>query len=279
MLIDENNVQELLVKASENKAVFIYFFVKDAPECQKATDAVKANVPENNEYVSLAEADVSSEVGQAIAMQLGLRSVPTLVVLKKAQPVDAIQGDDIPVKVAELVKKYMPSKADNLMREALEAEAQNNLAEAMQKALSAYEEDSNRMDLKFMLARICIKTKNLEKAHELLDNAGREEQSSQEYKDLISSLTLAEQAADSPQIRDLQEAFAKNPQDMEIAKQLAIALSEGGRHEEALNMLFEILKKDLGNAEIKKTFLDILSTLSGNPLQKTFRRKLYTLMY
>ena len=237
MLIDENNVQELLVKASENKAVFIYFFVKDAPECQKATDAVKANVPENNEYVSLAEADVSSEVGQAIAMQLGLRSVPTLVVLKKAQPVD------------------------------------------MQKALSAYEEDSNRMDLKFMLARICIKTKNLEKAHELLDNAGREEQSSQEYKDLISSLTLAEQAADSPQIRDLQEAFAKNPQDMEIAKQLAIALSEGGRHEEALNMLFEILKKDLGNAEIKKTFLDILSTLSGNPLQKTFRRKLYTLMY
>ncbi len=279
MLIDENNVQELLVKASENKAVFIYFFVKDAPECQKATDAVKANVPENNEYVSLAEADVSSEVGQAIAMQLGLRSVPTLVVLKKAQPVDALQGDDIPVKVAELVKKYMPSKADNLMREALEAEAQNNLAEAMQKALSAYEEDSNRMDLKFMLARICIKTKNLEKAHELLDNAGREEQSSQEYKDLISSLTLAEQAADSPQIRDLQEAFAKNPQDMEIAKQLAIALSEGGRHEEALNMLFEILKKDLGNAEIKKTFLDILSTLSGNPLQKTFRRKLYTLMY
>lgn len=279
MLIDENNVQELLVKASENKAVFIYFFVKDAPECQKATDAVKANVPENNEYVSLAEADVSSEVGQAIAMQLGLRSVPTLVVLKKAQPVDALQGDDIPVKVAELVKKYMPSKADNLMREALEAEAQNNLAEAMQKALSAYEEDSNRMDLKFMLARICIKTKNLEKAHELLDNAGREEQSSQEYKDLISSLTLAEQAADSPQIRDLQEAFAKNPQDMEIAKQLAIALSEGGRHEEALNMLFEILKKDLGNAEIKKTFLDILCTLSGNPLQKTFRRKLYTLMY
>ena len=212
-------------------------------------------------------------------MQLGLRSVPTLVVLKKAQPVDALQGDDIPVKVAELVKKYMPSKADNLMREALEAEAQNNLAEAMQKALSAYEEDSNRMDSKFMLARICIKTENLEKAHELLDNAGREEQSSQEYKDLISSLKLAEQAADSPQIRDLQEAFAKNPQDMEIAKQLAIALSEGGRHEEALNMLFEILKKDLGNAEIKKTFLDILSTLSGNPLQKTFRRKLYTLMY
>lgn len=81
MLLDENNVQDLLVKNSATKAVFVYFFV-NAPECQAATAAVKANVPESNDYVALVEADVSSEVGQAIAMQLGLRSVPTLVVLK-----------------------------------------------------------------------------------------------------------------------------------------------------------------------------------------------------
>ena len=272
MLLDENNVQDLLVKASENKAVFVYFFA-NAPECQAATSAVKANVPESNDYISLAE------VGQAIAMQLGLRSVPTLVVLKKAQPVDALQGDDIVAKITELTAKYLPSKADNLMREALEAEAQNKLAEAIIKANEAFTEAPQRNDLKFILARLCIKTKDLKRAHELLDNAGREEQSSQEYKDLISSLTLAEQAADSPQIRDLQKAYAEHPDDMTILNQLAVSLSEGGRYEEALNMLFDVLKKDLNNAEIKKTFLDILNTLNGNPLQKTFRRKLYTLMY
>ncbi len=278
MLLDENNVQDLLVKASENKAVFVYFFA-NAPECQAATAAVKANVPESNDYISLAEADVTTEVGQAIAMQLGLRSVPTLVVLKKSQPVDALQGDDIAAKITELTAKYLPSKADNLMREALEAEAQNNLSEAIIKANEAFTEAPKRNDLKFILARLCIKTKDLKRAHELLDNAGREEQSSQEYKDLISSLTLAEQAADSPQIRDLQKAYAEHPDDMTILNQLAISLSEGGRYEEALNMLFEVLKKDLNNNEIKKTFLDILNTLNGNPLQKTFRRKLYTLMY
>lgn len=278
MLLDENNVQDLLVKASENKAVFVYFFA-NAPECQAATSAVKANVPESNDYISLAEVDVTTEVGQAIAMRLGLRSVPTLVVLKKTQPVDALQGDDIVAKITELTAKYLPSKADNLMREALEAEAQNKLAEAIIKANEAFTEAPQRNDLKFILARLCIKTKDLKRAHELLDNAGREEQSSQEYKDLISSLTLAEQAADSPQIRDLQKAYAEHPDDMTILNQLAVSLSEGGRYEEALNMLFDVLKKDLNNAEIKKTFLDILNTLNGNPLQKTFRRKLYTLMY
>jgi putative thioredoxin len=278
MLLDENNVQDLLVKNSATKAVFVYFFV-NAPECQAATAAVKANVPESNDYVALVEADVSSEVGQAIAMQLGLRSVPTLVVLKNSQPVDALQGDDIVSKITDTVAKYMPSKADNLMREALEAEAQNKLAEAIIKANEAYSEAPTRLDLKFMLARLCIKTKDLTRAHELLDNAGREEQNEQEYKDLISSLTLAESAADSPQIRDLQKAHEEHPEDLEIVNKLAIALSEGGRHEEALNLLFEVLKHDLSQNEIKKTFLDILNTLNGNALQKTFRRKLYTLMY
>ncbi len=278
MLLNENNVQEILVKPAQTKAVFIYFFV-DAPECEKATLAVKQAIPVDNDYVSLVEADVNTPVGQAVAAQLGLQSVPTLVVLQNSTPVDGAQGSEIETKVFEMVKKYQPTEADNLMREALTSEASGNLADALLLANKAYNIEPNRLDIKFIYARLCIKTKNLEKAHELLDNPGREEQNSQEYKDLISSLTLAEEAADSPEIRDLQKTYEENPQDMDIAKKLAVALSNGGRNEEALNILFEILKKDLSNAEIKQTFLDILSTLSGNPLQKTFRRKLYTLMY
>ena len=278
MLLNENNVQEILVKPAQTKAVFIYFFV-DAPECEKATLAVKQAIPVDNDYVSLVEADVNPPVEKAVAAQLGLQSVPTLVVLQNSTPVDGAQGSEIETKVFEMVKKYQPTEADNLMREALTSEASGNLADALLLANKAYNIEPNRLDIKFIYARLCIKTKNLEKAHELLDNHGREEQNSQEYKDLISSLTLAEEAADSPEIRDLQKTYEENPQDMDIAKKLAVALSNGGRNEEALNILFEILKKDLSNAEIKQTFLDILSTLSGNPLQKTFRRKLYTLMY
>lgn len=278
MLLNENNVQEILVKPAQTKAVFIYFFV-NAPECEKATLAVKQAIPADNDYVSLVEADVSTPVGQAVAAQLGLQSVPTLVVLQNSTPVDGAQGSEIETKVFEMVRKYLPTESDNLMREALTQEASGNLADALALANKAYGIEPNRLDIKFIYARLCIKTKNLEKAHELLDNPGREEQGSQEYKDLISSLTLAEEAADSPEIRDLQKAYEENPQDTETIKKLAVALSNGGRNEEALNLLFEILKKDLSNIEIKQTFLDILSTLSGNPLQKTFRRKLYTLMY
>ena len=103
MLLNENNVQEILVKPAQTKAVFIYFFV-DAPECEKATLAVKQAIPVDNDYVSLVEADVNTPVGQAVAAQLGLQSVPTLVVLQNSTPVDGAQGSEIETKVFEMVK-------------------------------------------------------------------------------------------------------------------------------------------------------------------------------
>ncbi len=278
MLLTEQNVQELILKGSQNKAVFVYFFA-DAPECQQATAAVKAAVAENNPYVSLAEADVTSAVGQAVAMQLGLRSVPALIVFSKGQPVDALEGDAVTSGVADLVKKYQPSEAELLVRAALEAEASGDLQTALTKSAAAYQAEPKKLEVKLIYARLCIKAKHCQKAHELLDNPGREEQNSQEYKDLVSALTLAEQAADSPELRKLKEDHEANPQDDELTCRYAAALSEAGKHKEALEMLYEILKQDLNKAEIKKTFIDILSTLSGDPLQKLYRSKLYALMY
>ena len=49
--------------------------------------------------------------------------------------------------------------------------------------------------------------------------------------------------------------------------------------EEALALLFAKLKQDLNKEEVKKTFLDILSTMNGDKLQSQYRRKLYTLLH
>lgn len=278
MLLTEQNVQQVILQGSQEKAVFVYFFA-DAPECQQANAAVKAAIGASDPYVSLAEADVTSAVGQAVAMQLGLRSVPALIVFKKGQPVDALQGDEVVSGIGDLVKKYHPSETELLTREALEAEAAGDLNTALTKAAKAYEGDPKNLDTKLIYARLCIKAKRCEKAHELLDNPGRQEQNSQDYKDLISALTLAEQAADSPELRKLRDEHEAHPENDELTCKYAAALSEAGKNQEALKMLYELLKQDLSKAEIKKTFIDILNTLAGDPLQKVYRGKLYTLMY
>lgn len=55
-------------------------------------------------------------------MQLGLQTVPALIVMQNGRPVDALQGDDIVTKLPETIKKFMPSEAQLLIREANDLE-------------------------------------------------------------------------------------------------------------------------------------------------------------
>ena len=89
----------------------------------------------------------------------------------------------------------------------------------------------------------------------------------------------ANQARIQPQLQKLQEKYKEHPDDMEILKQLAAALSEAGKRQQALDLLFEAFKKDTGNAQVKQLIIDILNTMQGDPLQSKYRRNLYTLMY
>lgn len=277
MRLTEQNVKEVVLDASMNKTVFLYFYA-DAPECEKATNTVKTAISENNAYISLVEANVADQVTLALASQIGLQSVPAIAVIDKGRPADVLVGDDVISKLQDCINKYTPSEEEMLIKEAMADDANGNLGSAIAKAKQAYDL-CKKAEYKLTLAGFYIKNKDLASAHALLDNPGREEQEMQEYKDLMSALALAEQAAESPELKELEKSFNQNPDDNAVLTSYAAALAEAGKREKALEILFAALKKDLSNADVKKTILDLLNTMAGDPLQNTYRRKLYTLMY
>ena len=63
---------------------------------------------------------------------------------------------------------------------------------------------------------------------------------------------------------------------------LAVQLHQANRNEEALDLLFSILKRDLSaeNGEVKQQFLSILSAIgNADPITNKYRRLLYSLLY
>ena len=170
MQLTAQNVKEVLIDASMTKPVFTYFYV-DADECAAATTAVQSAIGDNNAYVNLVMANVQDEVAQAIAMQIGLRNVPALIVFKEGRPVDALQGADVTEKLNELLNKYMPSEEELALRAALEAEAAGDLGTALQKIAKVYNDNPKNSQAKFIYIRLCLKQKNLDKAKELIDSA------------------------------------------------------------------------------------------------------------
>lgn len=99
------------------------------------------------------------------------------------------------------------------------------------------------------------------------------------YQTLSSRLALARQASDSPELRALEQRHAETPDDGALTQELAVLYSQVGRQEEALALLFNILKRDMAFGDAKKIYLDILTTMGAHPAAQSYRRKLYSLLY
>ena len=251
MQVTQENFEQVLT-SSMQKPLFCFFYVEQ-PECQTAKNALTTAISDDNEFVTLALCDLKDQVVQYLAAQLGLANAPALVVIDKGQPAAILEGgNEIVSKLQELLNQFMPSQGEMIMREALQAEAAGDLSTACAKAAQAYSSDEKNLQFKFIYAS--------------------------EYQQLISALTLAEQAQNSPALMELQAKYEQDPSD-ENAVAYAAALAEAGKKEEALALLFAKLKQDLNKEDVKKTFLDILSTMNGDKLQSQYRRKLYTLLH
>jgi putative thioredoxin len=131
------------------------------------------------------------------------------------------------------------------------------------------------------MADVALQQGLLADAKHLLAQIGLADQDSY-FQHLMAKLALAEDAADTPEIRQLQQRVAEQPDDLATLVSLAKALNMAHRNEEALELLFTVLQKDLGalDGKVKQAFMEILTAIGqGNALANQYRRKLYTLLY
>ena len=122
--------------------------------------------------------------------------------------------------------------------------------------------------------------KKTEPAEEILQQIPLQDRDSR-WQGLQAQIELLIKAADTPEIQQLQADYARQPR-ADIALKLALQLHQTNRNEEALSLLFDILRQDLTaeNGEVKQQFLSILAAMgNSDPLTNQYRRRLYTLLY
>jgi len=277
---NQNNIRDIIQKSAE-KTVLLYVFDPQDPKAQSLTQSLENAVGPDNDFIMLAKADVQDPAIYSICAQVGISSLPAICVLKEGRPVDLVLSDRLanPEAIPGLIATFLPAKEKILFSEAVKLEEEGKNNEAYAKLQEAFEIAPRDVNIRFGFANIAIKTKKLEKARELLAAADPADQQSQIFKDLTAALTLAEKNLENPETKILENRHLENPDDLSIAEQLATAWSQDGKTEQALTMLLGYLKKDLNAGNIKKVYLDILSTLNGDPLQAKYRRAIYSLMY
>lgn len=282
MIVDINpqNFHAELIDASMKKPVVIYFHAPQMPECQGMTPLVETLVGPANPAVTLAKVDMNDPQLQPLASQLGLRALPALVLFHQGRPDEQaiLEGPQDEATLRQYFAAFAPKEEELLLEQGQQALAEGQADMAHAHLTQAHRLAPERHDISLWLVQAALDLALLDEAQALLATIPMVAQDDH-YQTLSSRLALALQASDSPELRALEQRHAKTPDDDVLSQELAVQYSQVGRQEEALALLFNILKRDLAFGDAKKIYLDILTTMGAHPAAQSYRRKLYSLLY
>ena len=271
------NFQQLIIDDSKEKLILVDFWAEQVPESIELRDKLALAVNAFEEHVVLVTVDCQTQ--QQIAQQFGIQGLPTAVLVKDGQPIDGISGPQTDETVQVFLDKHLPKPDDVLFAQGKQLLRAGEVNQAFPVLSQAHQIASDRGDIKIALADVYIQTGKIIEAEALLTTVLMVDQDS-DYSAVMAKLELASQAADSPEIKALEDELLKDQDNTKLQHKLAAQYSQVNRHEEALVLLFRLVQKDSADQQSKQLLLDVLKALpDGDPLATKFRRQLYTLMY
>ncbi|MEQ4622228.1 co-chaperone YbbN [Providencia vermicola] len=276
--VNEQNLHQV-VEQSMQIPVMFYFWSAQSPHCQELGATLDKIA---NDYAGLfILARVNCDVEQNVAAQFGLRAIPTVYVLQEGRPVDGFQGPQPEEVVLEILSRVLPSPEELKAAQAAELIAEGKHQEALPLLKEAHQLNAKNSEITLLLAETQIHLNQVDEAETTLSSVPMQDQDSR-YQGLLAQIELLRQAADTPEIQQLQQQFEADPSNAALAVQLALKLHEVNRNEEALEILLNFLKKDLsaGEGAVKKTMMDIMSAMgTGDAVASKYRRQVYSLLY
>lgn len=276
--ISEANLHQVL-EQSVTTPVLFYFWSERSQHCLQLTPVLESLAAQYNGQFVLAKVDCDAE--QMVASQFGLRAIPTVYLFQNGQPVDGFQGPQPEEAIRALLDKVLPREEELKAQEAMKLIEEGKHQEALPLLKEAWQLSNHQSEIGLLLAQTQIALNRSEDAEAVLKTIPLQDQDTR-YQGLVAQIDLLKQAADTPEIQQLQQQVADNPDDAALASQLALQLHQVGRNEEALALLFDHLKKDLGAADgqARKIMQEILAALgTGDALASKYRRQLYSLLY
>ncbi|OEY70892.1 co-chaperone YbbN [Rheinheimera salexigens] len=274
--VSMNNAREVL-DASQQKLVLFQFWSARSEGCQQLTPILEKIVQQYPQQLLLARVDCDSQ--QDLAMQFGVQSLPTVMMIKDGKPVDGFAGVESEEAILAKLSAYLPKPEDSLIDQAQACLAEQNYQEAYSFLKQALLLAPERVDIKLWLADTAVSLGLLPQAEALLAEIKLADQDSV-FKSVQAKIELAKEAADSPEIQALEASLAAEPDSFTLKEQLAVQYQAVQRSEEALVLLLSILQQDLNFGASKKLYLDILAALpKGDSVATSYRRKLYSLLY
>jgi putative thioredoxin len=277
--IDQNNAQQYLIDESFNRPVVVDFWADWCAPCKQLMPLLEKLADEYAGAFLLAK--INADEQQGISQQLGVRSLPTVMVFKDGQPVDGFAGAQPETAVREMLQKHLPSPWDAKIAEATELLDQGDTAGALALLRAAWEESNKLLEITLAYAGALVEANRLDEAEEVLNEVRLVDREAV-HEQLMAQIELKREAGKSPEIEALESELASDESNHAVRVKLAVQLTTGAHYRDALENLLVVLRadRDWNNGEAKRLYLDTIASIGkGDPLAAEYQRKLFSILH
>ena len=280
--VTAQNFEAEVVQASHAVPVLVDFWADWCQPCQLLLPVLTALAESYQGKMRLAKVDTEQE--QALAMQFGIRSIPTLKIFRNGEMVDELQGAQPESVIRAALDAWIVRESDVAFERAVASYQSGDLAAAIEQANAAWVDDPDNLRPALGLAQWLLEAGRLQEAaavaQRLPDQVGAVETAG-----LKAQIRFAQQQGDAAGAADeatLRNRLAADAGDADAACDLALLLIAQGRLDEGLDGLLGVLRSQANfrDGAARQAYLDALTMLGAeNPRVGRYRRALFTVLH
>lgn len=263
--VTATDFEQEVIEKSKTTPVLIDFWADWCAPCKQLMPVLHQLVDSLNGAVFLATVDTDAQ--QELSMNYGIRSLPTVLLMKNGEIVEQFMGVQPESEIRKLLEPHLNSDTES---------RQNNPSEAIEKAMELinqgrvmdaipYLQSDSSLHGKLLLIKIYLQEGEIDKAKASFDALSNEQQEDDKAVILKYSIELIQIAENS-----------KNS-DLQAAIKTTISLNPQQGIEQMLSLLAQ--SKDDEKESIKLGLISAFNLIEDVKLVSQFRRKMASLIF
>ncbi|OOG52634.1 thioredoxin [Rhodanobacter sp. B05] len=277
--IDQQTFESQVLQASMDTPILVDFWATWCEPCKSLGPTLEKLAAEYNGAFRLGRVDVDAE--QELAAMFGIKSIPTVMLVKDGQVLDGFTGALPEGQLREFLGRHVqplegePAEADSVDPAAETPEAAIN---RLQQAIAT---EPAKAELKLELALALMRAGQVGAAQAELDALPANLATDAQAQRLRSELELAHAVQQAPAAAELEQRIQANPEDWQARDQLGVRLLLEGHPEAGLEQFLVILQKarDWNDGQAKKRLLAAFATLDDAELVGRYRRRMASMLF
>ncbi len=235
-----------VIEESRRQPVLVDFWAPWCGPCKQLTPVLEKVVRSAKGKVKLVKMNIDEH--PAVAGQLGIQSIPAVIVFVNGQPSDGFMGalpeSQVVTFLERVTKGAVGGEEKDLLKAAETALAAGDAGAAADIYAQLLAEDATNVQAMAGLARCYVETGALEQAKQTLAMVPEAKRNDTAVAAARAALELAEQSQSLGPISELEAKVAANALDHQARFDLATALNAAGKRKEAVDHLLAIVKRD-----------------------------------